>query len=105
MNSKLSKKNSSEQSLPLWVRKLSHPRGEIAQRQLFRISQFSQKLSFKKKLKKLGMKDRYICDILAQERILKIQYTIYGDFLKKVRKLSHKYQNDNNSAKRNFDTF
>jgi hypothetical protein len=37
------------------------------------------------------MKDRYICDILAQERVLKIQYTIYGDFLKKVRKLSHKY--------------
>jgi hypothetical protein len=37
------------------------------------------------------MKDRYICDILAQERILKIHYTIYGDFLKKVRLLSHKY--------------
>jgi hypothetical protein len=32
-----------------------------------------------------------ICDILAKERFLKIQYTIYGDFLKKVRKLSHKY--------------
>jgi hypothetical protein len=45
----------------------------------------------RKKLKTLGMKDRYICDILAQEQILKIQYTIYGDFLKKVRKLSHKY--------------
>jgi hypothetical protein len=44
-----------------------------------------------KKLKKLGMKDRYIFDILAQEWILKIQYTIYGGFLKKVRKLSHKY--------------
>jgi hypothetical protein len=41
------KKNSSEQSLPLWVRKLSHPRGEIAQRQLLRISQFSQKLPLK----------------------------------------------------------
>jgi hypothetical protein len=48
MDSKLSKKNSSEQSLPLWVRKLSHPRGEIAQRLLFGKSQFAQKLSFKK---------------------------------------------------------
>jgi hypothetical protein len=28
---------------------------------------------------------------VTQERILKIQYTIYGDFLKKLRKLSHKY--------------
>jgi hypothetical protein len=80
VNSKLSKKNSSEQSLPLWVRKLSHPRGEIAQRQLFRILQFAQNLSVKKKLQKLEMKDKYISDILAHERILKIQYTIYGDF-------------------------
>jgi hypothetical protein len=47
MNSNLSKKNSSEQSHPLWVRKLSHPRGEIAQKLLFRISQFAQKLSVK----------------------------------------------------------
>jgi hypothetical protein len=40
------------------VRKLSHLREEIAQRQLFSISQFSQKLSFKKKkLKKLGMEE------------------------------------------------
>jgi hypothetical protein len=75
------------------VRKLSHPRGEIAQRKLFRISYFAQKLSVKKKLRKLGMKDRDICDILAQERNLQIQYTIYGDFLKKVRNLSHKYSN------------
>jgi hypothetical protein len=45
---KAKQKTSSEQSLPLWVHKLSHPREEIAQRQLFRISQFSQKLSFKK---------------------------------------------------------
>jgi hypothetical protein len=28
-----------------------------------------------KKMKKLGMKDRYICDILVQERFLKIQYS------------------------------
>jgi hypothetical protein len=53
MTSKVSKKICSEQSLPLWVRKLSHPRGEIAQRQLFRISQFSQKLSLKKKIEKI----------------------------------------------------
>jgi hypothetical protein len=52
VNSKLSKQYSGEQSLPSWVRKLSHPRGEIAQRQLFRISQFAQKLSVKKKMKK-----------------------------------------------------
>jgi hypothetical protein len=45
---KAKQKSSSEQSLPLWVRKLSHPRGEIAQRRLFRKSQFAQKLSFKK---------------------------------------------------------
>jgi hypothetical protein len=49
------------------------------------------KTTIQKKLKKLGMKDRYICNILAQKRILKIQYTIYGDFWKKVRNLSHKY--------------
>jgi hypothetical protein len=45
---KAKQKNSSEPSLPLWVRNLSHPRGEIAQRRLFRKSQFAQKLSFTK---------------------------------------------------------
>jgi hypothetical protein len=46
---KTKQKNSiSKQSLPLWVRKLSHPRGEIAQRLLFRKTQFAQKLSLKK---------------------------------------------------------
>jgi hypothetical protein len=35
------------------------------------------KIIIQKKLKKLGM------NILAQERIFKIQYTIYGDFWKK----------------------
>jgi hypothetical protein len=45
---KAKQKNSNEQSLPSWVRKLSHPRGEIAQRLLFRKSQFAQKLSLKK---------------------------------------------------------
>jgi hypothetical protein len=54
---------------------------------------FLKKTISQKILKKFGKlgKNRYICDILAQEQILKLQYTIYGDFLKKMRNLSHKY--------------
>jgi hypothetical protein len=47
------------------------------------------------------MKHRYICDTLTKEQILKIQYTIYGDFWKKVRNLSHKNSKEMNRKKRN----